>query len=258
MLYTMQVTQKLKKLIRSLHQKPFREQNGLFIAEGEKLVYELSKSEFTTELVVLRDSPSQEVLEIAEHYSEQGVPVYTAQKHLFDQLTDTKSPQSILAVVTMQTLEPDYTKPFIALDGVSDPGNVGTIIRTASWFGFDQILIGRDSADCYNPKTVRSTMGSIFRTAIHYAPDLVGYLEENYSGFEIIGASIHSDKTLVKSKPKKKFGIVLGSESKGITPEVTNMLTDSFKIDGLGSDESLNVAVAAGIAMNHFKDFLKK
>lgn len=253
----MQVTQKLKKLVRSLHQKPFRDQNGLFIAEGEKLVSELKKSDFTTELVVIRDSPSQEVLETAEYYSEKGVPVYTAQKHLFDQLTDTKTPQSILAVVSIQTLEPDYNKPFIALDAVSDPGNVGTIIRTAAWFGFDQILIGRDCADCYNPKTVRSTMGAIFTSAIHYAPDLVSYIEENYSGFDIVGATIHTDKALAKMKVKKKFGVILGNESKGISTELDNILTDKFKIEGLGTAESLNVAVAAGISMYHFKSFLK-
>ncbi len=257
MLYTMQVTQKLKKLIRSLHQKPFRDQNGLFIAEGEKLVSELQKSDFTTELIVIRDSPSQDVLEMAEYYSENGVPVYTAQKHLFDQLTDTKSPQSILALVSIQTLEPDFKKPFIALDAVADPGNVGTIIRTAAWFGFDQILIGRDCADCYNPKTVRSTMGAIFNTAIHYAPDLVSYIGENYSGFEIVGATIHTDKSLESMKVKKKFGVILGNESKGISPELSDILTSQFKIDGSGTAESLNVAVAAGISMYHFKKFLK-
>lgn len=257
MLYTMQVTQKLKKLIRSLHQKAFRDQNGLFIAEGEKLVSELINSDFTTELVVLRDSPSQEVLEMAEHYSEKGVPVYTAQKHIFDQLTDTKSPQSILAVVTIQTLEPDYNKPFIALDGVSDPGNVGTIIRTASWFGFDQFIMGRDCADFYNPKTVRSSMGAIFKTAMHYAPDLSFYLEENYPDFRIFGATIHSESSLDNITTDNKFGIIFGNESKGITPEVSRCLTDNFKIEGFGSAESLNVAVAAGISMYKFKDFLK-
>ncbi|MBX3042137.1 MAG: RNA methyltransferase [Candidatus Kapabacteria bacterium] len=257
MLYTMQVSQKLKKLIRSLHQKPFRDQNGLFVAEGERLVSELTKSGFTTELVVLRDSPTQDVLEIAEYYSEKGVPVYAAQKHLFDQLTDTKSPQSILAVVNIQTIEPDYSKPFIALDGVADPGNVGTIIRTANWFGFDQILIGRDCADCYNPKTVRSTMGAIFKTAIHYAPDLAGYINEHYKGFDILGATLNTDDTIEKTKVKKKFGVVFGSEAKGISDDVNEILTKKFKIVGFGDAESLNVAVAAGISMHHFKDFLK-
>lgn len=257
MLYTMQVTQKLKKLIRSLLQKSFRDQNGLFIAEGEKLVTELSQSDFTTELIVIRDSPSPEVLNLAEFYSEQGLPVYTAQKHLFDQLTDTKTPQSILAVVTTQTLEPDYTKPFIALDGVSDPGNVGTIIRTASWFGFDQIILGRDCADCFNPKTVRSTMGAIFKTSIHYAPDLDTYLQENYKGFDILGATLQSDNPLKSAKVKKNFGLVFGSESRGISKEVEDVLKGLYKIEGDGSAESLNVAIAAGISMYHFKNFLK-
>jgi TrmH family RNA methyltransferase len=253
----MQVTQKLKKLVKSLHQKTFRDQSGFFVAEGEKLVYELSKSDFVTDLVVIRDSPSPEVIDLSEYFSEKGVPVYTAQKHLFDQLTDTKSPQSILAVVSIQFNEPDYEKPFIALDGISDPGNVGTIIRTCSWFGFDQILLGRDCADCFNPKTVRSTMGAIFKTSIHYAPDLPAYLEEHYSGFDILGATLHTDNLLQNIKVGKKFGLVFGNESKGISPQVANSLTSTYKIEGLGSAESLNVAIAAGISMYQFKDFLQ-
>lgn len=257
MLYTMQVTQKLKKLIRSLLQKSFRDQNGLFIAEGQNLVYELSKSNFSTELIVIRDSPSHEVLELAEFYSEKGIPVYTAQKYLFDQLTDTKSPQSILALVTTYSPEPDFNKPFIALDGVSDPGNVGTIIRTASWFGFDQIILGKNCADCFNPKTVRSTMGAIFRTSIQQTLDLSDHLKENYAGFDFFGATLHTEKNLKSMKTKRNFGLILGSESHGISESVADILTYKFKIDGMENIESLNVAVAAGISMYHFKDFLK-
>jgi TrmH family RNA methyltransferase len=256
MLYTMQVTQKLKKTIRSLHQKQLRDQNGLFVAEGEKLVAELSRSNFSTELLVVRDSPTQDVLELAEFYSEQGVPVYVAQKHLFDQLTDTKTPQSILAVVAMQTLEPDFTKPFIALDAVSDPGNVGTIIRTALWFGFDQIIIGRDCADCFSPKTVRSTMGAIFKTSIQYAPDLISHFEEYYKDFKIFCSTLDSDKELSSVKPGKKFGLIFGNESKGISPALAEYTGKAFKISGVGEAESLNVAVAAGISMHHFRKFI--
>lgn len=257
MIYTMQVSQKLKKLIRSLHQKTFRDQCGLFVAEGEKLVYELSKSNFNADLIVIRDSPSPEVIELTEYFSEKGIPIYTAQKHLYSQLTDTKSPQSILAVVGIQYNKPDFSKPFIALDGISDPGNVGTIIRTGAWFGFDQIILGRDCADSFNPKTVRSSMGGIFNTSIHYAPDLHLYLEEHYSNFEIFGATIHTDNLLHKTKTKKKFGIVFGNESKGISELVSHKLTKKFQIEGIGSAESLNVAIAAGITMYHFKNFLQ-
>ncbi|GAB1372990.1 RNA methyltransferase [Candidatus Kapaibacterium sp.] len=249
----MQVTQKLKKLIRSLHQKQFRDQNGFFVVEGEKLVQELSKSNFLTDLVVIRDSPSPEVIELAEFYSENGIPVYTAPKHLFDQLTDTKTPQSILAIAGIQTVEPDYSKPFIALDGVSDPGNVGTILRTASWFGFDQVILGRDCADAFNPKTVRSSMGAIFNVAIHQTPNLDLYIQDNYSSFKIYGATLHTDNSIEGIKIKSKFGIIFGSESKGISENVNKIVTNPFKIDGHGSSESLNVAIAAGITMHHFR-----
>jgi TrmH family RNA methyltransferase len=100
-------------------------------------------------------------------------------------------------------------------------------------------------------------MGAIFNTSIHYAPNLAEYFYENYKGFEILGATIHTDKTLNSIKVTKKFGLVMGNESKGISQEVEKILTGSYKIEGFGSAESLNVAIAAGISMYHFKGFLK-
>jgi TrmH family RNA methyltransferase len=242
----------LKKLIKSLHQKQFRDQNGLFIAEGEKLAFELVKSDYVAELILIKDSPSSDVIEVVNKYADKGVPVYTAPKHQFDQVCDTKSPQSILIVINIKEMELKPDLPFIALDGISDPGNVGTIIRTADWFGFKQVILGRDCADLYNPKTVRATMGSIFRMNTVYNPELGELLKEEYKKFNIYGASAHSDKSITGFKPKKNFGLVFGSESHGITEDIEKQLTHQFKIDGADSAESLNVAVAAGISLYHF------
>jgi TrmH family RNA methyltransferase len=252
--YSMPISQRLKKLIKSLHHKQFRDQNGLFIAEGEKLSEELLKSEYNAELIVIRDSPNSNVVDYVEKFVDRGVAIYTAPKHQFDQICDAKTPQSILAVVSSKEMKVIKNEPFIALDGISDPGNLGTIIRTADWFGVKQIILGPECADSYNPKTVRSTMGSIFNQTVVRAENLKTILEENFSEFDIFGASVDADKLINQMKPKntKKYGIVFGSESNGLSEEVAGMLTDTFKIKGNGEAESLNVAIAAGISLYHF------
>jgi TrmH family RNA methyltransferase len=250
--YAMPISQRLKKLIKSLHQKNFRDQNGLFLAEGEKLAYELLKSDFHPELLVIKDSPSSDLIDCIDAFSDKGIPVYTAPKHQFDLICDTKSPQNVLAVVNIKNKEILPSESFIALDGISDPGNVGTIIRTANWFGFKQIILGRDCADSFNPKTVRATMGAIFHSHILYEPNLAEYIKENFAHHKIFGASVHSEKSLNQIKVKKNYGIIFGSESHGLSSDVVKIIEQDFKIDGRGETESLNVAIAAGIAFYHF------
>lgn len=249
--YTMPISQRLKKLIKSLHQKQFRDQNDLFVAEGERLVEELINHNYDAELVVIKDSPSSNVLDMVEKFSEKGVPIYTAPKHQFDQICDTKSPQTILAVANIQERDIDFSKPFVALDGISDPGNVGTIIRTAEWFGVDQIILGRDCADTYNPKTVRSTMGAVFKSNIVTHTNLADFITENYKNFNIYGASLESDLSIEQCSPAKDYGIVFGSEAHGLSEDVNKILTQKFKITGYGESDSLNVAVSAGIVLYH-------
>ncbi len=250
--YTMQITQRLKKLIRSLHQKQFRDQNDLFVAEGARLTGELLRSDFIPELIVIKDSPSSDVLDVVDRFADKGVPVYTAPKHQFDQMCDTKTPQGVLAVVNKKDHEIIPDEPFIALDGISDPGNVGTIIRTTDWFGFRQVILGRDCADLYNPKVVRSTMGSIFRMKIVSKPEMADFLKGNFKKHKLYGADLGGDKPLKSCKPRGKFGLVFGSEASGISDELIKMLDHRFKIEGTGRSESLNVAVAVGITLYHF------
>ncbi|MCX6155054.1 MAG: RNA methyltransferase [Candidatus Kapabacteria bacterium] len=232
-----------------------REQNGLFLVEGEKLCNELLNSDFEVELLVLRDHPSQEALALADTYANKGVAIYTASKLHFDQLSETKSPQSIIAVGVIKEITPNFNKPFIVLDGVSDPGNVGTIIRTADWFGINQVILGNESADKYNSKTVRATMGSIFRSSIVTTENLSEYISSNYKDFECFGASLGAKTYIDKISPQKKFGIVFGNESEGISEKVKKILTKEFKIRGTGKTDSLNVGVAAGIALHYFTNF---
>jgi TrmH family RNA methyltransferase len=251
--YTMPITQRLKKLIKSLHQKQFRDQNDLFVAEGQRLCEEIIDSDFQAELVVIKDSPTQEITEIVDHFADKGVPVYTAPKHQFDQICHTKTPQGIITVVNIKkpVLLPD--EPFLALDAVADPGNIGTIIRTANWFGIKQIILGRDCADKFNPKTVRSTMGAIFKTQVHHTHDLPGFVKENFPKHQLLGASVNT-KTDLESldfKNEKLYGVFFGNEANGLSEESLSILDQEFIIPGIGNQESLNVAVSVGISLYH-------
>lgn len=251
--YSMPISQRLKKLIKSLHHKQFRDQNGLFIAEGEKLSEELLNSEYIAELIVIKDSPNSNVVDYVEKFVDRGVAIYTAPKHQFDQICDAKTPQSILAVVSTKEMKIIDDKPFIALDGISDPGNLGTIIRTADWFGIEQIILGPECADCYNPKTVRATMGSIFNKTVVRTDNLSETLTANFPKFEFFGASTDAKKLISEIKSSNgNYGLIFGSESHGLSDDISGILTDKFKIKGSGDAESLNVAIAAGISLYHF------
>ncbi len=250
--FTVPISQRLNKLVRSLQQRKFRDQNNMFLAEGVKLCQELLHSDYETELIVIRDYPSADIVKLAEAFSENMVPVYSAPKTQFDQITNTKTPQGIIAVVCKKENKVIEGKPFIALDAVSDPGNIGTIVRTAEWFGIPQIILGRDCADKYNTKAVRSSMGAIFKSSIISSLDLAGFIKDNFKGYKIYGASLDAKKVLTKLKHNENFGLVFGSEAHGISKEVQKVLTDRFKIEGPGNSESLNVAVAVGISLYHF------
>lgn len=257
MQYAIPITQRLRKLIKSLHQKQFRDENGMFVAEGEKLAVELFDAPFQTELIVLRDSSASNIEDLAHKFSDKGVPIYVAPKTIFDQMCDTKSPQGIICVVTKkeQTLYKDSN--FIVLDGIADPGNIGTIIRTADWFGYKQIVLGPECSDAFNPKSVRSSMGSIFRTSIFHTDDVPAFIKSNFKGFKLFGADLAGSVSIKDVKPTKKYGIVFGSESHGISAATADILDNKFKIEGAGGAESLNVGIAVGISLYHFAQNIK-
>ena len=251
------ISQNLKKFVKSLQSRNERESSSMFVAEGIKLCTELLDSDYSAEFVVIRSGASHEAEIIATEFYKKNVPFYIARRQQFDQIADTKSPQDIMAVVNIMARNPDYSKPFVALDGVNDPGNLGTIIRTADWFGFHQIILGSKSVDRFNPKVVRSTMGSLFHCVLTQTEELAEFITLKYPGFEIYGATLSANKNIASIKPAKKFGIVLGSEAHGISDSVRKILTDEFIIPGGGDAESLNVAISFGITAYHFTQFLK-
>lgn len=250
--YTIPISLGQRKLIKSLYRKDKREEHDLFIAEGIKLCEELLDSDFDVIQVIVRESPTQKIIELADKYNEIGVPIYTAPKHKFRQLQKQTTPEGIIAVVGLRELEFIPNESFIALDGVSDPGNVGTIIRTADWYGIKQVFLGADCADQFGPKVVRSSMGSIFRVKVIYKENLVEFLEDNFKNMDIFAADSNAKLPVEKLKHNGKYGIIFGSESHGLSKELEKLVKEKFVLEGKGSSESLNVAVSAGISLHYF------
>jgi TrmH family RNA methyltransferase len=250
--YTIPISLGQRKLIKSLYRKDKREEHDLFIAEGIKLCEELLDSEFDVVQVIVRESPTQAIIELVDKYNEMGVPIYTAPKHKFRQLQKQTSPEGIIAVVGLKELDFIPNESFVALDGVSDPGNVGTIIRTADWYGIKQVFLGAECADQFSPKVVRSSMGSIFRLRVVYKDNLAEFLKENFGKMDIFAADSNAKTPVEKLKHNGKYGIVFGSESHGLSNEMKKLVKQKFVLQGNGNSESLNVAVSAGISLHYF------
>lgn len=221
------------KFIRSLQQKKYRQRHGLFVAEGVKLVSELLDSPLQPQQVYATD------LELFPG----ATPVSDRELGAMSGLVQ---PNKVLAVFHMPQPQPlVFTDWVLALDGVRDPGNLGTLIRLCDWFKIGQLLCSPDTVDAYNPKVLQATMGSIARVRLVYAP-----LPETLGGcgVPVYGASMEG--RAVGAEPLPGAGVlVMGSESHGLGPEVRNLLTAMVSIPAFGKAESLNVATAAAILL---------
>lgn len=246
-----QLSQAMRKHIRALHKRAQRDSEQLLLLEGEKLVEEALACGATLHLVVVHSASPHTALALAERAAKAGVDVYSAQQQHFALLCDTKTPQGILAVAHYPRTLPNFTSGVVVLDGIADPGNVGTIIRTADWFGYSTVVLGPGCADRFHPKTLRSTMGSIFRVALCVSNGLAGTIREHLGTHALYGATLEATQPLATIAPPQRHALVLGSESHGISHELRTLLTQEFLIPGCGGAESLNVAVAAGIALYH-------
>ncbi len=227
------------KEIKALGQKKFRDEQGLFVVEGEKLVEEALQSGF----------------EVVRHFRVEEIGEETMAR--ISQLTH---PSPALAVVRRPAPAAPVIAPdelVLALDGIRDPGNLGTILRIADWFGIRQILASDDTVELYNPKVVQATMGAIFRIRVHYC-DLKSEVERVVfrDAMAAYGTFLEGDN--IYEAPLTRGGIVvMGSEANGISPEVASVVTRKLFIPPFPPDahtsESLNVAVAAAITCAEFR-----
>ena len=236
----------LVKKVKKLKEKKYRDEEDAFIVEGIKMVEEAIDENAKIQLIVI----CKEIMyKIAKHEC-----IYVTEK-IFNLLTDVKTPQGILAVIGKKgkNTEIDYSKDIIiALDGIQDPGNLGTILRTVDSANLGQIIISKNSADCYNTKVVRSTMGAIFRLNIIETDDLVDTLEKMQKNkFEVVVTSLDTTNNIYDIEYKNKV-IVIGNEANGVSKEVQNIADKKVKIPMLGKTESLNAAVATSIMIYEY------
>jgi RNA methyltransferase, TrmH family len=185
-----------------------------------------------------------------------GIEVHSLPTKLSYRISDTPQPQGIFAVTRMPRLTQSiHGNAIIVLDGVQDPGNVGTIIRSAAWFGVPNLLIGEGTADPYAPKVVRGTQGAIFDVNIDIAMDLVKRLTElKNAGWQILAATLAENaQSIFEVAFPEKVILLLGAEARGIRPELLELATEQIVIPKYGAGESLNVAISGAIILAEFR-----
>ena len=233
------------KWVRSLQQKKQRDAEGVFVAEGHKCVEEL-RSAF--ELVLLATPDNANAVEIS-------------------QMSNLRNPQGVIGVFRKRPIASSPDSPLaslpqglvLALDGVQDPGNLGTIIRTCDWFGVHDIYCSMDTADCYNPKVVQATMGALARVRVHYInlEEWLGKVQE--TGLPVYGTLLEGGNMYEEGaiSDKSKGVIIMGNEGNGISPEIRKLITHPIRIPSYPADaetsESLNVGIATAIVLAEFR-----
>lgn len=238
------------KYISSLKEKKFRNEHKTFIAEGEKIVTELLSS-LKCQLLVA----TQEFLDIT--HTDSVEEVITISNHELNKISFQKTPQQVLAIFHQPRYNSDIeikNTLSIVLDGIQDPGNMGTIVRLADWYGIEHIFCSLDTVDIYNPKTVQATMGAIARVKVHYT-DLITFLDNN-SDIPIYGTFLDGENMYEKQLSANGI-IVMGNEGNGVRPEIREIIKEKLYIPnyplGKETSESLNVAIATAIVCAEFR-----
>jgi TrmH family RNA methyltransferase len=237
------------KRIRSLQLKKYREAEGFFIAEGKKIVEELIDSEITIEHIYALEEY------IASLSS--SVPYTKISKEELDKVSALTTAQGVVAVCKIPEggkTQPDLKKDLVlALDEIKDPGNMGTIIRIADWFGINHIYCSEECVDTYNPKVIQASMGSIARVKVQYV-NLSDRLSSMGEGIPVYGALL-SGKNIYKEKLAPNGILVIGNESNGVSQAVQKYITNPVSIPSynLNGPESLNAAIATAILCAEFR-----
>ncbi len=226
-------------LVRSLNQKKYRDANGLFVVEGEKLVNEAISSKQEIKHIFKIEDIGEENMKKISHLS---------------------TPSPILAVIKKpqrKDIEYKCSGLSLALDSIRDPGNLGTIIRIADWFGIDRIYASKDTVDVYNSKVSQASMGAIFRKEVIYTSleDLVNFYLKNDA--QVYGTFLDGENIYKKELSSEKSLIIMGNESRGISSELDSIINQRLLIPcfpiGSQSSESLNVAIACSIVCSEFR-----
>ncbi len=239
MIITSLENDKIKKL-KKLKQKKYREQTNTYLIEGKHLIKEAYQANCLDLLILVEDTDLK--LDVDTLY---------VTKEIMKVLSDVETPPSIMGVCHKKEIESAHEK-LLLLDSIQDPGNLGTIIRSAVAFGIDKIYIGNNSVDVYNPKTIRSSQGMIFKVNIEQTNLLELIPKLKKSGHSIIGTKVDGGNSLKTFEIPKKFAIIMGNEANGVSEKIFNLCDKYLYIDMNNTCESLNVAVATSIILYEF------
>ena len=242
---------KIKRLT-SLKQKKVRLKENLFLMEGLKSISEAVAEKAGIEMILVSEDFTRKNGDFCESLDETGIPIYLTNDYILEKCSNLKTPQGIVAAIE----KPDYTlraisncqKPVVVLDGISDPGNLGTIIRTADAFGFAAVLLAQGCADAYSPKTVQSTMGSILRMPC-IEINIESIDEVKSFGYTVYGMDLAGTDMENEIFNDVTAAVVIGSESHGVSENLLKKCDKRLRINMAGRTESLNAAVAAGIVL---------
>ncbi len=245
------------KNLRQLQLKKVREETQRFLIEGMRLCEEAAAAGASIEEAVidpqaLRGARAQRLL---ARLSSQGVPLWTTDAIALQALADTQSPQGIVAIVRKQPatdfeLTSSAASLLLALEGISDPGNLGTILRSAAWFGVNTVLLSQNATESTNPKVLRSTMGAFFHLDIHEQMDFSALIAAAArAGYRLIAAVAQDGTPAQQWRPGKRDILFIGSEARGLPAEWMEQMSLRLTISRHGGGESLNAAIAASIMM---------
>lgn len=230
------------KAMRALSLAKERKESGLFLVEGEKLCGEALGEGLEIDTLFVLEGRE----ELARPFEGRAKSMYSVKQKVLDSVCDTKTPQPIVLSAKMQA-EREVTLPAVALDGIQDPGNLGTILRTCDAAGFSAIL-GEGCADVYSPKAVRGAMGSTFRVPVQRSGDLAGLLKQyRAQGTAVIVSALEGSDFFGRQPLMPGVILVVGSEGKGVSQPVFDAATHVFSLPMKGGNESLNASVAAAI-----------
>lgn len=228
-----------RKSLIALHRKSERQAQRLFLVEGVKLVDELLASGWDVECIY--------AVEGWASCQPSTVPVVRLSEADLSRVSAMETPNKVLAVARMSSelSPPSPSGLVLALAGIRDPGNVGTILRLADWFGVSHIVASPDCAERFNPKVVQASMGSVFRMPVHVI-ELAQYFEQIADGVDVAAACLHGEN-LFSLAPREPAVVILGNEGQGIPDSLARYVRRRITIPGVGRAESLNVAAAAAV-----------
>lgn len=244
------------KNIRKLKEKKYRDLSNSYIIEGIKLIKEaIVEKKQIKQIVVCEENINNGGIDQKLLYEIAKYECIYVTKKIFSLISDVQNPQGIMAVIEKRNSEDniDYKEDVIVvLDGIQDPGNLGTILRTIDSVGLKQVIVSKETADAYNPKVVRSTMGAIFRVNIIESDNLIETLKNlRKHKYKVMSTSLETNNNIYDVDYNKKV-IVIGNEANGVSQEILDFADEKIKIPMLGRTESLNASVATSIILYEY------